>query len=344
MSLLARTASQVYLVTKESTDLLKMRFRHLFETKVRLIDATNSQSDANDAHTDQRLAVVVNGKSEDIAFDTKTYFSNLKTERLGQWMAFADVTDTTMKLIESFKGVDGFVAVSNQQTSGRGRTQNEWLSPKGCAMFTLQVVIDMHSNIGRKIAFFQHMVGLSIVRAINTIPGYEQIDLALKWPNDILWRKNGSKISGVLITCSFINQSFNVLVGCGINVSNRKPSVCLNDVIDDYNSHSSNKLDYLKSEEVIARTLTQLEELLKLSDQDDGLKTIEELYLKSWLHSGQVITMMDNKYQRSVRIEGLDPEGYLLVKDVADGSTLSLHPDGNRFDLMRNLITPRKLN
>lgn len=344
MSVFARNAFQVYLLTKETTNLFLRRFGRLFETKVRIIDGKCRQSEANEDNRNLKLDVVINGKSEDIAFDAKTYFLNLKTKRLGQWMAFVDVTDTTMNLIEFFKGIDGFVAISNQQTAGRGRTQNEWLSPKGCAMFTLQVSIDLNSNIGRKIAFFQHMIGLSIVRAINTIAGYETIDLAIKWPNDVLWRKNGAKIGGTLVTCSFINNRFNVLVGCGINVSNRTPSVCLNDIVDDHNSLSTNKLEYLTPEEVIARTLTQLECLLELSEQNDGIDAIEKLYLDNWLHSGQTITMMDNETKRTVRIEGLDSDGYLSVKDVSDGSTMSLHPDGNRFDLMRNLIIPRIIN
>ena len=339
-----KNGSKIYLLTKDQNQRLIEESEHLFDSKVVLVDENYEKFDKNIDNSVERLEIIVNPKSEELSFDSKIYFSNLKTERLGHLMAFADITDSTMKLIESFNGIHGFIAVTNQQTSGRGRTQNEWLSPKGCAMFTLQLNIELNSNIGRKMAFIQHMAGLSVVRAINTIEGYENLDLGLKWPNDILWRKNNSKLSGTLVTSSFVNQKFNVLIGCGINVSNSEPSLCINDVIDYYNCESNSKLDYLKCEEVIARTVTQMEFLLKMSEEMNGIQTIKEMYTKYWIHSGEEIKLVDNQSERTVRIEGLDSEGYLLVKDLSDGSSVSLHPDGNRFDIMRNLIIPRKQN
>jgi len=38
----------------------------------------------------------------------------------------------------------------------------------------------------------------------------------------------------------------------------------------------------------------------------------------------------------------LDNEGYLQVRDNSNGLALSLHPDGNRFDIMHNLIVSAK--
>ena len=208
-------ASKLYLLTNDKNHRLIEESKHLFNRKIQLVEENYQKMFTNSDNSNERLEVIVNAKPENVSFDSKTYFSNLKTERLGHLMAFVDITDSTMKLIESFHAIDGLIVVTNQQTAGRGRTQNEWLSPKGCAMFTLQLNIDFNSNIGRKMAFIQHMAGLSIVRAINTIPGYESLALGLKWPNDILWRKNRSKLSGVLVTSSFSNQKFNVLIGCG---------------------------------------------------------------------------------------------------------------------------------
>ena len=41
------------------------------------------------------------------------------------------------------------------------------------------------------------------------------------------------------------------------------------------------------------------------------------------------------------RIVGLDEFGFLQVILLADGSRVSLQPDGNSFDMMRNLIRPK---
>jgi len=40
------------------------------------------------------------------------------------------------------------------------------------------------------------------------------------------------------------------------------------------------------------------------------------------------------------RIVGLDEFGFLQVL-LADGSCISVQPDGNSFDMMRNLILPK---
>jgi biotin---protein ligase len=40
-------------------------------------------------------------------------------------------------------------------------------------------------------------------------------------------------------------------------------------------------------------------------------------------------------------IVGLDDYGFLLVRLQKDGSTVSVQPDGNSFDMMRNLILPK---
>jgi biotin---protein ligase len=40
-------------------------------------------------------------------------------------------------------------------------------------------------------------------------------------------------------------------------------------------------------------------------------------------------------------VVGLDDYGFLLVRLASDGSTVSVQPDGNSFDMMKNLILPK---
>lgn len=58
-------------------------------------------------------------------------------------------------------------------TSFPGRQVNKWLSPLGCAMFTLQVHISLMSNLGRCISLLQHIATVALVSAIRSIKGYE---------------------------------------------------------------------------------------------------------------------------------------------------------------------------
>jgi len=54
-----------------------------------------------------------------------------------------------------------------------GRYSNKWLSPNGCAMFTLQVHISILSNLGRYISLLQHIAAIALVSAVRSIEGYE---------------------------------------------------------------------------------------------------------------------------------------------------------------------------
>lgn len=55
--------------------------------------------------------------------------------------------------------------------AGRGR--NAWLSPLGCAMFTVGLQVELSSRLGQRIPFLQHLAALAVVEAVRTLPGYE---------------------------------------------------------------------------------------------------------------------------------------------------------------------------
>ncbi|XP_017219400.2 biotin--protein ligase 1, chloroplastic isoform X4 [Daucus carota subsp. sativus] len=78
-----------------------------------------------------------------------------------------------------------------------------------------------------------------------------------------------------------------------------------------------------------------------------GFKPLEELYYKTWLHSGQRVIVeeknddKDHGRQSMVTIQGLTSSGYLLA--IGDDNQMcELHPDGNSFDFFKGLIR-RKL-
>jgi hypothetical protein len=60
-------------------------------------------------------------------------------------------------------------------------------------------------------------------------------------------------------------------------------------------------------------------------------------YYKNWLHTGQTIGCESGP--DTLRIKGIDEFGYLLAADIKDSSKLcKFEPDGNSFDMMRNMI------
>ncbi|PIK55557.1 hypothetical protein BSL78_07513 [Apostichopus japonicus] len=232
----------------------------------------------------------------------------------------------------------GAVAVASRQTKGKGRGGNKWLSPLGCAMFTAHVQFQTGTKLGSKLPFLQHMPALAAVEAIRTRPGYENLDLGVKWPNDIYFGGK-QKVGGVMVKSSCMGRDFHALVGIGFNVANSKPTLCVNDIIEEYNEKNQTDLSPLKVEEVIAWTLTVLEKMIDDFQREGHLQFCKHYYQR-WLHNNSVVHL-EREDGPEVTVIGLDGSGFLEVKDK-DGKLISLQPDGNSFDMLKNLIQMKK--
>ncbi|XP_069800679.1 biotin--protein ligase [Dendropsophus ebraccatus] len=289
------------------------------------------------------LAPLITGEesfmSED--FNLDKYRENLQTEKLGKVVLFSEVTTSTFSVLDGLMFHEpkemGLIAIATRQTQGKGRGGNVWLSPKGCALMTLLVSIPLSSPLGQRIAFVQHLMSMAVVEAVRTLPGYEDLELKVKWPNDIYY-SNLMKLGGVLVNSTLMGNMFHILIGCGFNVSNSDPTICINDLIYEHNKRYKTNIDPLRVDTLIARSVTALEKLIHIF-QKEGPDGILPTYYKYWVHSGQQIRL-GGEDGPLAWIVGVDDSGFLQVlqegKDV-----VTVHPDGNSFDMIRNLIIPK---
>ncbi|XP_058655962.1 biotin--protein ligase [Ammospiza caudacuta] len=274
-------------------------------------------------------------------FSLHAYQQHLHTKKLGKILLFTEVTTSTMNLLDGLMfdlpEEMGLIAVAVRQTQGKGRGGNVWLSPMGCALSTLHLSIPLHSNLGQRIPFIQHLVSLAVVEAVRSIPGYEDIELRVKWPNDIYY-SDLMKIGGVLVNSTLIETTFHILIGFGFNVNNSNPTICINDLIAKFNREEGTELKALSADCLIARTVTVLERLIELF-QEKGPNGVLPQYYKYWVHSGQRVRLRSEDGPLAW-IVGVDDFGFLQVHQEG-GGVESVHPDGNSFDMLRNLIVPK---
>ncbi|XP_063058998.1 biotin--protein ligase isoform X2 [Engraulis encrasicolus] len=273
-------------------------------------------------------------------FNLPAYSQHLQTRTLGRTLLFAEVTPTTMDLLEGLM-LDvpeemGLIAVALRQTQGRGRGGNAWLSPLGCAMFTLHVRVPIASRLGQRIPFLQHLAALAVVEAVCTLPGYEELDLRVKWPNDIYY-SNLMKVGGVLVNSTVMGSTFHLLIGCGFNVSNSNPTICINDLVVQRNREHGCRLEPLTPAQLIGRTVTHLEGLIQ-DFQQQGPSAVLPLYYKRWVHSGTRVKLWSEDGPEA-EVLGLDEHGFLQVK--SEKEVVSVQPDGNSFDMLRNLVVTK---
>jgi biotin-[acetyl-CoA-carboxylase] ligase BirA-like protein len=272
-------------------------------------------------------------------FDATEYFRKLTTKSLGRAVVFAPVCETTLKLSKSLAKAmptyDGLLVVAGQQTKGQGRSGNQWLSPRGCALFTFNFNIPLDTELGRSIGYVQHVLAVAIVDAICSLVNIPDFPLKIKWPNDIYYGR-AYKMGGALVTTSIGDSEFKCIIAAGVNVSNSKPTVCINDMLP----VDADKL--LSTEEVLAAVMNKFEYYINLFVRK-GRQEFLRKYYEFWLHSREEVTVISKESgeKEKVVIRGLDAYGYLEVRSKRTGRLFSVHDDGNTFDMMKGLIRPK---
>lgn len=273
-----------------------------------------------------------------LAFNGSLFLQQLKARSFGRVLLLSSQLPSTHSLLsENFKCFPvGTLCVADVQNKGRGRGGNLWESPPGCLMFS----ITLQESNGRTLPFLQYVVCLALVKAIEEVtsrrPLVRPLDVGIKWPNDLY--AGGLKIGGILCTSTFTadEKLFNVVVGCGLNVSNEKPTACLNELLR-ANKKEGEEMESLSREEILAAVVQQLEDLHE-SFVTNGFKDLQEAYLQRWLHTGQKVELEEDEGNTKVllTVKGLTTDGYLLALNEK-GEKFELHPDGNSLDFFKGL-------
>ena len=103
------------------------------------------------------------------------------------------------------------IAISNEQTAGKGQRGNSWVSPKGKGWYFSIYLPHLQIPIFQ-VQLINWVVSLKLIQALNKIG----IDVKAKWPNDIYTLKG--KLAGVLIENQISNRQIkSVIIGIGIN-------------------------------------------------------------------------------------------------------------------------------
>jgi BirA family transcriptional regulator, biotin operon repressor / biotin---[acetyl-CoA-carboxylase] ligase len=109
---------------------------------------------------------------------------------------------------------EGTVIQSLEQTQGRGRQGNEWVSPIGNLYLSLVLRPMCKPDLAGQLSF---VMGLALSAAIDPYlaEGHKK---TLKWPNDLLI--DGRKCAGILLESSLNTEGLveSLVIGMGINI------------------------------------------------------------------------------------------------------------------------------
>ncbi|XP_017467645.1 PREDICTED: uncharacterized protein LOC108360017 isoform X2 [Rhagoletis zephyria] len=283
------------------------------------------------------LPILIHSCPED--FSTVSYFDNLKTNYIGRLLIYAPIVSTSMNVISDLELINGIAVLVRQQTEGVGRSNNQWLSPLGCAMFSIQLHISLDSPLGGRLPLLQHIIGLAMVNTLKGNKLYKDLDIRLKWPNDI-YANGVQKIGGLIVKTTIFGSKIIVNLGCGMNLDNEKPTTCINSMIRENNTTKRTNMPLIKYEQFVAMTFNEIERLLEVVQSGD-FEYFYELYYTQWLHDLQKVKICDKSGNKEeATVIGIDDVGFLRVRS-ADGAIQTVQPDGNSFDMLQGLIIPK---
>ncbi|KAF2464713.1 class II aaRS and biotin synthetase [Lindgomyces ingoldianus] len=279
------------------------------------------------------------------------YHSKLRTEEpeFGKFLLYGEVVTSTNTLLEKNPTLlrnlpSGFAITATTQVSGRGRGSNVWVAPPGALMFSVVMHHPFQLTQSAPVIFIQYLAALAIVRGINSYaPGYDQLPIKLKWPNDIYAQHPGGKkdgvvkIGGILVNSSYSGSSYSLVCGIGLNLSNPLPTTSLNQLA------SQHSLKPLTSEKLLASILANFEDIYRAFRSQGFSRDMEGEYYDSWLHTDQIVTLETHNGARA-RIKGITRDWGLLLaeelgwEDRPTGRVIQLQSDSNSFDFFKGLV------
>ncbi len=244
---------------------------------------------------------------DSINFNIEKFDIKLDTDWVGRNFILLEEIDSTNTFLLENKEItklNGTVALSEKQIKGKGRFDRQWYSSKGLNL-TFSILLTINKKLKNKLNFIN--LGSAIVIA-NSIENLYQLNVNLKWPNDVLIKNK--KIAGILIETSWQDDKINnTVVGIGLNVNQTSFQ-------GDFKIEpTSVRLEFgqtIEREKLLAEILNNFERMI------NKIKQNPEFILKEWREKCNMIGEKISIQQNDKIIDGIfydiDENGFLLLK------------------------------
>lgn len=216
----------------------------------------------------------------------------------------------------------GLVRVAELQTAGRGRRQRAWHSGIGDSLTFSVLWVFARSSAA--LSGLSLAVGVSLVRSLRALG---VADVALKWPNDILWQQR--KLGGILIESSArISEAARVVIGIGLNLRLSGPVA---QRIDQEASDLQTAGLRIERNELFGRVLLDLQQVLDIYARN-GFASFKEEWEHAHAYQDKMVRLaLADGTQAEGRVIGVDDDGALLLSVGASrhrftGGEVSLRP------------------
>lgn len=199
----------------------------------------------------------------------------------------------------------GQVCIAEYQSAGRGRRGRKWVSPFGSHVY-LSLYWQLEQGMSAA-------MGLSLVIAIavsDAIKQLYQIDVELKWPNDIYL--GGVKLAGILVDLEGqASGPSHSVIGIGINLKMPLESAkAIDQPWTDLQSHIDKTID---RNELCAALILSLNKRL-LQHQEEGLSAMLEHWHSHDLFLNKAVNIITGDRLTPGICRGINSQGALQLE------------------------------
>ncbi len=253
-------------------------------------------------------------------FNERSMKSLLHTKRIGSRLfCLSQVDSTNEELKRRFmadEGLpDGAVAVTSDQTAGKGRRGRGWETPPGVNI-AMSVFLRPKLMVDEA-SMLTLLMALAVSRACSEVTGQKCL---IKWPNDVI--VDGKKICGILTEMSVRDGGIEyVIVGVGVNVNTPAFDGELFDKATSLMLMTGRSFDLC---ELAALIMDHFETLYETFLNRRDLGFIRDEYDSLLVSRGKKVRILDPKGDLEGVSLGINDRGELLV-ELSDGSVRNIY-------------------
>jgi BirA family biotin operon repressor/biotin-[acetyl-CoA-carboxylase] ligase len=240
--------------------------------------------------------------------DVDTIKANLHTAGLGKEILVFKCTGSTNDVAWEYatnQNNSGLCVFAEEQTAGRGRGPNKWLSEAGDSILCSIFLTDYQYSP-------ELLTLASAVAVAQAINRRCQLDARLKWPNDIIIR--GKKVAGILLESRITGGRIDYVIGVGINCHQREDFFQSRKFQMPPTSIDIESSTFVDRNSLAAELLASFDEWLTTAQT--GSEKIIDTWHRLSSQLGHRVTVEYNQKRFSGNCIGVDPaEGLILQLD-----------------------------
>ncbi|MHA1576568.1 MAG: biotin--[acetyl-CoA-carboxylase] ligase [Candidatus Thorarchaeota archaeon] len=243
--------------------------------------------------------------------DPRLITMHLDTKRFSPELVVLKTTESTNEIAKSHLHTgssDVVVVISETQTSGKGRHDREWFSPKGGLFMSIAIRNNLLRGNYPLVGILAGCASAVVIRDLFSI------SVKVKWPNDIV--VNELKLGGILselITEG--DQVLGVVIGIGIN-----QNIAIDEIPSEFRVQSTSILNevghHTSIEQLISGIINAFDSRFDIFNAEESFDSIMSEWTKLCGTIGktvQVFPVDESKPTITGRAIGINKDGDLIV-------------------------------